>query len=307
MLSCKNNIEPLNRDREYNINILYIEDNGIESFLPKDFIDIFNYNLSKLTYNILGYKIKYNLSNGMSVNNFYKANRKVIINNAKLFKMDYIDIKNINISKLKNSILSSLSNETSINIKKLFGYDYGTPLEIIAENIAPSYLESILNVWDSPVKNRNKLLDGNRFMIYTASYWRILAREFKDFSIVIVNMPITANYNKMSAKSIADGGFIDRLIIENNNIKYSKSLSIISIYNLLNLNTDYETIKNIFSYYVIQSVAIMFAKYDINEDEKHSIMSDVYKFDYINWYSNIVNFPLKSPYKTIKYYKDSIK
>ena len=143
-------------------------------------------------------------------------------------------------------------------------------------------------------------------MFYTALYWKIIAREFKDSSLIIVNVPLTANYTGMSAKSIADGGFIDRIVIENNNIKPSKSVAVVSTYTFFQSNTDYETIKNMFSYYIIQTIAMMFAKYDIHED-KHSIMSEVNRFDYVNWYSNIINFQLKTPYKTIKEYKDNIK
>ena len=230
----------------------------------------------------------------------------VSVDNADIFKRDFIDIKNINYQKLENDILYSLSNETRANIRKLFGYEYSTPLKTIAKNIAPSYVQSILNVWNTPVKNRAQLLDGNKFMLYTALYWRIIASEFKDSSIVIVNMPLTANYLSMSAKSIADGGFVDRLVLENNNIKPSKSISIISTYTFLQSDADYETIKKMFSYYIVQSVGMMFPKYDVTEDI-HSIMSEVNRFDYFNWYSNIVNFQLKMPYKTIKEYKDNIK
>ncbi|WP_297277763.1 hypothetical protein [uncultured Brachyspira sp.] len=305
--SCTKSTEPLNKEKNYNVNITYIEDDGINSFEPKDFIDIFDDDLSKLTYELLGYKIKYNLKNGTDDNYFYMANRKIILDNADVFKRDFIDIRNIDYDVLENDIINSLSNETSINIKKLFGYDYGTPLEVISKNIAPSYVESILSVWNSPVKNRNELLVGNRFMFYTALYWKIVAEEFEDSAIVLVNIPIAANYRGMSAKSIADGGFVDRIVIENNHIKPCKSIAVISIYNFLNSNMDNETIKKIFSYYIVQTMGMMFPKYDINEEEKHSIMSEVRGFDYFSWYSNIINFQLKTPYKTIKEYKDTIK
>ena len=287
--SCTKSTEPLNKEKNYNVNITYIEDDGINSFEPKDFIDIFDDDLSKLTYELLGYKIKYNLKNGTDDNYFYMANRKIILDNADVFKRDFIDIRNIDYDVLENDIINSLSNETSINIKKLFGYDYGTPLEVISKNIAPSYVESILSVWNSPVKNRNELLVGNRFMFYTALYWKIVAEEFEDSAIVLVNIPIAANYRGMSAKSIADGGFVDRIVIENNHIKPCKSVAVISIYNFLNSNMDNETIKKIFSYYIVQTMGMMFPKYDINEEEKHSIMSEVRGFDYFSWYSNIIN------------------
>ena len=306
-ISCHESTEPLNKDKIYNVNITYVEDDNIIGFNPGDFLDIFDDDLSKLTYDILGYKIKYNLKDGIDNDKFYRDNRKVIIENSDLFKRDFIDIKNIDYNQLENDILYSLSNETSANIKKLFGYEYGTPLKTIAENIAPSYEQSILNVWNSPVKGRKELLDAKKLFIFTALYWRIVANEFRDSSIVIVNMPLTSNYRGMSAKSIADGGFVDRIVCENNSIRPCKSISIISTYQFLNSGIDNEKLKNIFSYYIVQTIAMMFAKFDIHSDEKHSIMSEVNRFDYVNWYSNIINFQLKPPYKTIKYYKDTIK
>ena len=306
-ISCHESTEPLNKDKIYNVNITYVEDDNIIGFNPGDFLDIFDDDLSKLTYDILGYKIKYNLKDGIDNDKFYRDNRKVIIENSDLFKRDFIDIKNIDYNQLENDILYSLSNETSANIKKLFGYEYGTPLKIIAENIAPSYEQSILNVWNSPVKGRKELLDAKKLFIFTALYWRIVANEFRDSSIVIVNMPLTSNYRGMSAKSIADGGFVDRIVCENNSIRPCKSISIISTYQFLNSGIDNEKLKNIFSYYIVQTIAMMFAKFDIHSDEKHSIMSEVNRFDYVNWYINIINFQLKPPYKTIKYYKDTIK
>ena len=306
-LSCQKSNEPLNKNKLYSVNITYIEDDGIIGFKPGDFIDIFDDDLSKLTYDILGYKIKYNLKNGITDDKFYRDNRKIIINNSDIFKRDFIDIKNIDSNQLENDILYSLSNETSANIKRLFGYEYGTPLELIAKNIAPSYAQSILNVWNSPARGRNELLIGNKLFIFTSLYWRIVANEFKDSSIVIVNMPLTSNYRGMSAKSIADGGFVDRIVSENYNITPCKSIAIISTYQLLNSNIDNETLKKIFSYYIVQTIGMMFPKYDIHSEEKHSIMSEIGRFDYMNWYSNIINFQLKPPYKTIKEYKDTIK
>lgn len=306
-ISCQKSNEPLKKNKEYEVNITYIEDDAVLGFKPGDFLDIFDEDLSKLTYDLLGYKIKYNLKNGITDDKFYRDNRKIIVENADIFKRDFIDIKNTDYNQLEKDILISLSNETSLNIKKLFGYEYGTPLDIIAKNIAPSYEQSILNVWNSPVKGRKELLDSNKLFLFTSLYWRIIANEFKDSSIIIVNIPLTSNYRAMTAKSIADGGFVDRIVSENYNIKPCKSIAIISTYQLLNSEIDNETAKNIFSYYVVQTIAMMFAKYDIHADEKHSIMAEVSRFDYVNWYSNIINFQLKPPYKTIKNYQDTIR
>ena len=50
------------------------------------------------------------------------------------------------------------------------------------------------------------------------------------------------------------------------------------------------------------SAGMIFAKYDIHELERHSIMAEVKDFDYYNWYINIINFNLREPYKSIKRY-----
>ena len=98
---------------------------------------------------------------------------------------------------------------------------------------------------------------------------------------------------------------IDRLVLENKKIKPTKSLAIVSVYPLLNGNLKYADEKillNIFEYYILQSVAMMFPKYDIHEFEKHSIMAEVKNFDYYNWFRNIIDSPLREPYKTLKEY-----
>ena len=65
---------------------MYIKDDNLPSFEPKDFINIFNNRLPFLTYQILGYKIKYNLAYGNSLNGFYSENRNIIRKNADIFK-----------------------------------------------------------------------------------------------------------------------------------------------------------------------------------------------------------------------------
>ncbi|WP_300484465.1 hypothetical protein [uncultured Brachyspira sp.] len=307
LLSCHKSAEPLNKSKIYNVNITYIEDEGIIGFEAGDFLDIFDEDLSNLTYEILGYKIRYNLKNGIRDEKFYNNNREIILKNSDIFKQYFIDIKNTDLDVLEKYILYSLSNESRINIKKLFGYEYEVPLSLAAENIAPSYRQSVLNVWNSPVKGRSRLMLGDKLFIFTSLYWKIAANEFKDSSVIIINMPLTSNYIGMSAKSIADGGFIDRIVSENCSIKPCRSIAVISTYQLLNSGLDKETLKKIFSYYIVQTMAMMFPKYDIHSEEEHSIMSEVNRFDYLSWYSNIINFQLKPPYKTIKCYRDTIK
>lgn len=219
-ISCEKSLEPLDKNIQYSVNIMFVKDDNMPSFEAIDFINIFNKRLPFLTYQILGYKIKYNLSSGNSVQNFYRLNRKTANNNSKLFKNNY-----------------------------------------------------------------------DKDIIYSSSYWKIIGKEIKDYNIIIVNIPINS-----------DGAFIDRLVLENKKINPAKSLAIISAYPLLLYEKylDKETLLNIFEYYVLQTMAMMFPKYDIHELEKHSIMSKVNNFDYYNWRSNIINFPLREPYKSLK-------
>ena len=324
LFSCNKTIKPLNKNKEYIVNITYVKDNSIVSLNPSDFFYIFNSKLPLLTYNILGYKIRYVLKEGISSEDFYKNNRKLLNNNIELFKRDYIDIKKTSNDVLaKNILYYSLSNETYSSLKTLFNYNSSTTsLEELASNIAPTFKQNILTLWNTPLQDRKKLLRDDIVAMYTAQYWRVIGSDLKDSKIdshiIIVNIPITANYKGADAKTISEGGFIDRLVLENENIENTKSLAVISTYPFLSNNKlfasqrgvvkiDSKTLNDIFSYYMLQTVAMMFNKYDIHTEEKHSIMSEVKNFDYIDWYNNIINYELRAPYKGLKYYKDSIK
>ncbi len=204
---------------------MYIKDDNLPSFEPKDFINIFNNRLPFLTYQILGYKIKYNLAYGNSLNGFYRENRSIIRKNANIF-------------------------------------------------------------------NDKKLSE----IMHSAEYWKIIGKETEDYNMIIVNIPLNLKLNEKYE-------IIDRLVLENKKIKPTKSLAIVSVYPLINGNLKYadnQILLNIFEYYILQTVAMMFPKYDIHEFEKHSIMSEVKNFDYYNWFSNIINFDLREPYKTLK-------
>ena len=228
LISCKENLEPLNKNPQYSVNIMYIKDDNMPSFEAKDFIDIFNNRMPFLTYQIFGYKIKYNLAYGNSLNVFYRENRNIMRENANLFK---------------NKTLSDITR--------------------------------------------------------SSEYWKIIGKETNDFNMIIVNIPLNSKVNE-------EDKIIDRLIFENKKIKSTKSFAIVSVYPLLNGNLKYvdeKILLNIFEYYILQTVAMMFPKYDIHEFEIHSIMAEVKNFDYYNWFSNIINFPLREPYKTLKKYE----
>ena len=224
-VSCKKSVEPLKKNSQYSVNIMYIKDDNLPSFEPKDFMDIFNNRLPILTYQILGYKIKYNLAYGNSLNGFYRENRSIIRKNEIIFK-------------------------------------------------------------------DKKISD----IMHSAEYWKIIGNETEDYNMIIVNIPLNLKLNEKDE-------IIDRLVLENKKIKPTKSLAIVSVYPLINGNLKYadnQILLNIFEYYILQTVAMMFPKYDIHEFEKHSIMAEVKNFDYYNWFSNIINFDLREPYKTLK-------
>lgn len=226
-VSCKKSVEPLKKNSQYSVNIMYIKDDNLPSFEPKDFINIFNNRLPFLTYQILGYKIKYNLAYGNSLNGFYRENRSIIRKNEIIFK-------------------------------------------------------------------DKKLSD----IMHSAEYWKIIGKETEDYNMIIVNIPLNLKLNEKD-------DIIDRLVLENKKIKPTKSLAVVSVYPLINGNLKYsdnQILLNIFEYYILQTVAMMFTKYDIHEFEKHSIMAEVKNFDYYNWFSNIINFDLREPYKTLKKY-----
>ncbi len=237
-ISCERNIEPLDKNLQYSVNIMYVKDDNLLTFAPKDFMDIFNKRLPFLTYQILGYKIKYNLASGNSVDGFYKSNRELMKKNTNLF----------NANKFKDKKLSDI--------------------------------------------------------IHSAEYWKIIGKDVKDYNMIIVNIPINLEENlDIDSKN----KIIDRLILKNKKINPTKSVAIVSVYPLFygNLKSaDDKILLNIFEYYILQTVAMLFPKYDIHEFEKHSIMAEVKNFDYYNWFSNIINFPLREPYKTLKF--DSI-
>lgn len=224
-VSCKKSVEPLKKNSQYSVNIMYIKDDNLPSFEPKDFMDIFNNRLPFLSYQILGYKIKYNLAYGNSLNGFYRENRSIIRKNEIIFK-------------------------------------------------------------------DKKISD----IMHSAEYWKIIGNETEDYNMIILNIPLNLKLNEKDE-------IIDRLVLENKKIKPTKSLAVVSVYPLINGNLKYadnQILLNIFEYYILQTVAMMFPKYDIHEFEKHSIMAEVKNFDYYNWFSNIINFDLREPYKTLK-------
>ena len=314
--SCSTNtsLKQIPSNISYTIDIAYVEDEALPKLEPSVFFTIFDDRLPKLTKEILGYNINYNLKIGMDDNKFYYNTRSIIRKEGKRFKNENIDIQKEDITVLSSLIYETLLNEDHSKLSKLFSERTLDKREV--ENIiAPSIIQNIFTVWNSKATTRNRVLNTDRQLMYFAEYWRIIASRYEKANIIIVNIPLAATYHGMSTKAIAEGGFIDRLVVYNRKSKPTKTVSVLSIYPLLSddkvfLSKRGEIDSNleidILTYYTLQTVAMMTKRYDIH-DETYSIMAEVPNFDYKTWYSNISNNDLREPYNVLTHYPDSLK
>lgn len=298
--SCSQRITPVKNNKTYTVNVLYIEDTDTTSLQPKTFLDIFKQLLPQITYNMLGYKIQYNLITSTSADSFYRQNRKKLKEVSKIIKKNYLNVNKLNENELNKYITKSLSEDTRYNIQRLFK-------STNINQIANTKTKIIKNNINKVSKQLN--IEKKDYLLYSDVYWKAILPEIEEIDIIVVNTPIVASSKNISVKNIADNGIIDRLVLYNENIMPTKAIAIVSIYPLLSneiINKlDYKTVISMFSYYIVQTVAMLYPKYDIHEFENHSIMAEVKDFDYYTWYNNIINFELKQPYKTISEYKDN--
>jgi len=314
--SCSTNgsLKQMPTNRSYTIDIAYIEDEALPKLDPSVFFTIFNDKLPKLTKEILGYDIKYNLKIGMNDNRFYYNTRSIMRKESKRFNNENIDIKKEDITILSSLIYQTLLNEDHSRLNKLFSKST-LDKQMVENIITPSIIQNIFEVWYSKALTRNNVLNNERPLMYFAEYWRIIASQYEEAHIIIVNIPLAATYHGMSTKAIAEGGFIDRLVVYNRKSKPMKAVSVLSTFPLLSNDKvflskrgylDYNLITDIFTYYTLQTVAMMTKRYNIH-DETYSIMAEVSDFDYKTWYTNITTKALREPYSVLKRYPDSLK
>lgn len=312
--SSDTSLKQMSTDRSYTIDIAYIEDSALPKFVPSSFFEIFEDKLPKITKEILGYDIKYNLKIGMDERAFYYSTRSIMRKEGERFQDENVDITKVDINVFSELIYQTLLNEEYSRLNKLFS---STLDKRAIENIvAPSIVQNIFTVWNSAALTRSKVLNDDRKLMYFAEYWRIIASGYDKAHIIIVNMPLAATYEGMSSKAVADGGFIDRIVLYNKKSKPMRASSVLSIFPLLSNDKvfyskrgdiDYNLAIDIFTYYTLQTVAMMMKRYDIHDDEIYSIMAEVDDFDYKTWYTNISSNPLREPYNILNYYKDSLK
>ena len=219
---------------------------------------------------------------------------------SKIIKKNYLNVNKLNENELNKYITKSLSDDTRYNLQRLFK---STNVKQIANTKTKIIKDNINKV------SRQLNIEKKDYLLYSDVYWKAILPEIEEIDIIVVNTPIVASSKNISVKNIADNGIIDRLVLYNENIIPTKAIAIVSIYPLLSneiINKlDYKTVISMFSYYIVQTVAMLYPKYDIHEFENHSIMAEVKDFDYYTWYNNIINFELKQPYKTISEYKDN--
>lgn len=313
--SKSQNLKPISTDKIYTIDVAYIEDPALPTIEPSYFFTIFKNTLPKLTKEILGYKINYNLKVGMSEREFYLNTRSIIRSRAKLFADEYIDITKTPISVLSTILYTnSIENLDAERKHLLFGNNIDR--SYLEEKILPTIIKNINFVYNKKVVGRDKLLQPSMYLLYTAEYWRIIASSYDRANMILINMPMNGLYNGAPAKTISDGGFVDRLVVYNSKIKPSKSSAVVSIYPLLSDDALFTSKKgninnslsmDILSYYLVQTVAILMKRYALLDNEANSIMSEVINFNYALWYTNVSDFPLREPYRTLNSYPDSIK
>lgn len=310
-LSCskKYDMKVMAIDEKYIMDITYIQDPALPSIDPAHFFTIFKDELPMLTKEILGYDIEYNLKTGMSDSDFYRRTRPIFRRNAKRISEEHIDITKISAAIFSSILYERLLEEDYSRITNVFKKNIDK--KTVENIIAPSIIGNIVTVWNTPLYNRSTVLNVNRYFMYTSLYWKIIASEYEDASIIIVNMPLVDTHKNISLKSMAEGGFVDRVIVYNKNSKPSKATLVLSTYSFLSTDDFFLTkrsIKNtevavdILNYYILQSVAMMMKRYRIHENERYSIMAEVVDFDYTSWYKDLSSNPLREPYKLLEHY-----
>ena len=296
-------------DKKYTMDIAYIEDPALPSIDPAHFFTIFKDELPTLTKEILGYDIEYNLKTGMSDSDFYRRTRPIFRKNAQRISEEHIDITKTSEAAFSSILYGRLLEEDYSRITNIFNKNIDK--KTVERIIAPSIIDNIMTVWNTPLRARATVLNVNRYFMYTSLYWKIIASEYENASIIILNMPLADINKNISVKSMAEGGFVDRVIVYNENSKPSKATLVLSTYSFLSTDDFFSTkrsIKNtevsvdILNYYILQSVAMMMKRYRVHENERYSIMAEVVDFDYNSWYKDLSSNPLREPYKLLEHY-----
>lgn len=310
--SCqKSHIPTQNKNEIYNFDVVYVYDEYINTFSPNTFLYLFQYKIPLLTKEVIGYNVKFNISFGTTEKDFYNSTKSILRTNQDILKNSYLNITDIKDHEVDYLIGKILSEEHVYRLYHLFNTT--NRLEII-EKTSEKNLNNIKSILNMSLPNRDKLFQNQYPFLNRAFYWRMVCANYKNADIIIINMPIVSLNKMMNVKDIADYGFTDRIIAENTQRELNVS-SVISTYPLLSKDALFNSLRetagseeqvDIFSYYIVQTLAMMLVGYDTIENEPNSIMNEIIGFNYNDWYSNIKNSSrLRPPYKTLKKFPHS--
>lgn len=309
IISCSNNrIESKPKDRHYTIDVAYVYDEALPTFNSATFLYLFKYRIPYLTKKILGYDVFFNVKTGMTEKEFYNATKRVLRTNLTVLSNSHINIFDASDSELEKAFFYSISKEHEFRLDYLFGT---TNINVIVEQYLKKNTKNILSIYDMKLKSRERLFQNEYPLVNRSFYWAMIASSYRSADMVIVNIPIVSLDNKMDAKSIVDYGFVDRVVSDNRERDMGVS-SVVTTYPLLSSdgffdtkrgNMDIEVQKEVFSYYIVQTIAMMLGGYGLLENEPNSIMNEVMGFQYKSWYNNIANIDeLVAAYKLLRKY-----
>ncbi len=312
IVSCsENHIKSKPKDETYIIDVAYVFDDALPTFDSNTLLYLFGYRIPYLTKQILGYDVFLNVRTGMTEKEFYNATKRVLKTNTTMLKDSYVNIFDIKGDELKSILSNRIDKEHSFRLDYLF--DGASRSQIVEQN-AVRNIRNIRSIYNMKLKKREILFQNEYPFINREFYWAMIARGYRSADMIIVNMPIASLNKKMNIKSIADYGFVDRLVSENRERRLGVGsvvttyplLTSDSLFNSIRINVDYETQAEIFSYYIVQTIGMMLGGYDVLESEPDSIMNEVVGFQYQTWYSNIKNSTrLVAPYKLLRKYPHS--
>ena len=310
--SCKkNHVTIQNMDKAYIFDIVYVYDEYLNTFPADTFLYLFQYKIPYLTKEITGYNVQFNISLGISEKDFYNSAKLILKTNETTLKNSHLNKFDIKNDELNYLIKSILSKEPPDRLYYLFN---STNIIEIVNKISKRNLNNIKSILNMKLPNREQLFQKKYPFINREFYWRMVCASYRSADIIIVNMPIVSFNKMMNVKGIADYGFIDRIIASNDKrdlnvatvISTYPLLSNDSLFNSIRTKIDIDKQTDIFSYYMVQTLAMMLAGYDIVENEPNSIMNEIKGFNYNDWYSNIKNAnQLRQPYKTLKRFPHS--
>ncbi len=311
--SCsKNDIKSKPKDKQYIIDVVYVYDEALPTFNSITFLNLFRHQIPYLAKQTLGYDVSFNTKMGMSEKEFYTSTKRILSTHASMIKDSYLNVFDIKQSELSEVFDNAAKRVHYSRLEHLFDT---ANVPNIVDRYGEKNIKNIISIYNMKLSKRDKLFQNEYPFVNRAFYWAMIAASYKNADMIVVNMPIVSLNKKMDVKSIADGGFVDRVVARNEErglgvnsvITTYPLLSNDSLFNSMRKNISQEDVQaEIFSYYIVQTIGIMLGGYDTLDNEAFSVMSEIESFQYETWYRNIksVDKPVP-PYKLSKEYQYS--